>query len=44
MKIKSATLLVYRVICTDEDAMRCPEGGTANLRVALNALVREFRL
>jgi hypothetical protein len=38
------TLLVYRVICTDEDAMRWPEEDMGNLRVALNALVRVFRL
>ena len=33
------TLLVYRVICTDEDAMHWPEEDIGNLRVALNALV-----
>jgi hypothetical protein len=38
------TLLVYRVICTDEDAMRWPEEDIGNLRVALNALVRLFRM
>lgn len=38
------TLLVYRVICTDEDAMHWPEVDMGNLRVALNALVRVFRL
>ena len=38
------TLLVYRVICTDEDAMRWPERDMGNLRVALNALVRVFRM
>ena len=38
------TLLVYRVICTDEDAMRWSEEDIGNLRVALNALVRLFRL
>jgi hypothetical protein len=38
------TLLVYRVICTDEDAMHWPEEDIGNLRVALNALVRLFRL
>ncbi len=38
------TLLVYRVICTDEDAMRWSEEDMGNLRVALNALVRLFRL
>ena len=38
------TLLVYRVICTDEDAMHWPEQDIGNLRVALNALVRVFRM
>jgi hypothetical protein len=37
-------LLVYRIICTDEDAMNWPEEDIGNLRVALNALVRLFRL
>jgi hypothetical protein len=38
------TLLVHRVICTDEDALHWPEEDIGNLRVALNALVRVFRL
>jgi hypothetical protein len=38
------TLLIYRVVCTDEDAMHWPEEDIGNLRVALNALVRVFRL
>ena len=38
------TLLVYRLICADEDAMRWSEEDMGNLRVALNALVRLFRL
>jgi hypothetical protein len=38
------TLLVYRVICTDQDAMHWVEEDIGNLRVALNALVRVFRL
>ena len=38
------TLLVHRVICTDEDAMCSSEEDIGNLRVALNALVRLFRL
>ena len=38
------TLLVYRVICTDEEAMHWPEEDMGNLRVAFNALVRLFRL
>ena len=41
---KRPTLLVYRVICTDQDAMNWPEEDLGNLRVALNALVRLFRL
>lgn len=38
------TVLVYRVICSDEDAMHWREEDIDNLRVALNALVRVFRL
>jgi hypothetical protein len=38
------TLLVYRVICVDEDAMHWPEEDIGNLRVALNALLRVFRM
>lgn len=38
------TLLVYRVICTDEEAMHWREEDMGNLRVALNALVRLFRM
>jgi hypothetical protein len=38
------TLLVYRVVCADEDAMRWPDVDLGNLRVALNALMRVFRL
>jgi hypothetical protein len=38
------TLLVYRLICTDEDAMHWNEEDIGNLRVALNALVRLFRM
>jgi hypothetical protein len=41
---KRPTLLVYRVICSHEDAMRWPEEDIGNLRVALSALVRLFRL
>jgi hypothetical protein len=40
----SSTLLVYRVISTDQDAMNWPEEDIGNLRIALNALVRVFRL
>ena len=38
------TFLVYRVICTDEDALHWREEDIGNLRVALNALMRVFRL
>jgi hypothetical protein len=38
------TLLVYRVICSDEDALHWGEDDIGNLRVALNALARLFRL
>ena len=41
---KRPTLLVYRVICTDQDALHWAEEDIGNLRVALNALVRLFRL
>ena len=37
-------LLIYRVICVDEDTTCWPEEDIGNLRVALNALVRTFRL
>jgi hypothetical protein len=42
--VRRPTLLVYRVICTDEDAMHWPEEDISILRVALNALVRLFRM
>jgi hypothetical protein len=38
------TLLIYRVICADEDALQWTEQDVGNLRVALNALVRVFRV
>ena len=41
---KRPTLLIYRVICTDQEAMNWREEDIGNLRVALNALVRLFRL
>lgn len=41
---KRPTLLIYRVICTDHDAMHWGEEDIGNLRVALNALTRLFRL
>jgi hypothetical protein len=37
-------LLVYRVICADEDALHWPEEDMGNLRVALYALLRLFRM
>ena len=41
---KRPTLLVYRIGCTDQDALHWAEEDLGNLRVALNALVRLFRL
>ena len=41
---KRPTLLIYRVVCTDQDAMHWREEDIGNLRVALNALIRVFRL
>jgi len=38
------TLLIYRVICSDEDALHWREEDIGNLRVALNGLVRVFRM
>ena len=38
------TLLFYRVICTEEEVMHRPEEDIGNLRVALNALVKVFRM
>ena len=35
---------MHRVICTDEDAMHWSEQDIGNLRVALNALIRLFRM
>ena len=37
-------LLVYRIVCTDEEALNWKVDDIGNLRVALNALVRVFRL
>lgn len=41
---KRPTLLIYRVICTDQEAINWPAEDIGNLRVALNALLRVFRL
>jgi hypothetical protein len=38
------TFLVYRVICADEEMLRWDADDIGSLRVALNALVRVFRL
>jgi len=38
------TLLVHRVISSDEDVLNWREEDIGNLRVALNALVRLFRM
>jgi len=40
----AADLLVDRVICADEDVQQVDAEDLGNLRVALNALVRVFRL
>ena len=37
-------LLVYRVVCTDEEALNWKADDIGNLRVALNALVRVFHI
>jgi hypothetical protein len=37
-------LLVYRVVCTDEEALGWKAVDIGSLRVALNALVRVFRM
>ena len=41
---KRPTLLVYQIICTDQEAMSWAVEDLGNLRVALNALVRLFRM
>ena len=38
------TLLAYRIICQDEDTTLWPGEDIGNLRIALNALIRVFRL
>jgi hypothetical protein len=38
------TLLVYRVVCADEEALNWKVDDTGSLRVALNALVQVFRM
>jgi hypothetical protein len=38
------TLLIHRVVCTDEEAVHWAAEDLGNLRVALNALVRVFRM
>jgi hypothetical protein len=37
-------LLIYRAICVDEDTTLWPAEDLGNLRIALNALVRVFRI
>jgi hypothetical protein len=37
-------LLVYPVVCTEEETLNWKVGDIGNLRVALNALVRVFRM
>lgn len=41
---RKPTLLIYRVVCTDEEAMHWRQEGLGDLRVALNLLVRVFRM
>jgi len=41
---KRPTLLIYRLICAEQDALHWGEEDIGNLRVALNALTRLFRL
>ncbi len=38
------TFVVYRMVCADEDVQHRDADDIGNLRVALNALVRVFRL
>ncbi len=40
---RNPSLLLYRVVCADEDTTLWPECDLGNLRVALNALARIFR-
>jgi len=44
LALTPAALLVYRIICVDEDTTLWPAEDLGNLRVALNGLVRVFRL
>ena len=41
---KRPKLLICRSICTDQNALHWADEDIGNLRVALNALVRLFRL
>jgi hypothetical protein len=41
---RKPTLLIYRVVCTDEDAIHRKQKDLGNLRVALKSLVRVFRM
>ena len=40
---RKPSLLLYRVVCTDEDTTLWPESDLGNLRIALNHLARVFR-
>ena len=40
---RKPSLLLYRVVCTDEDTTLWPESDIGNLRIALNYLARVFR-
>jgi len=39
---RKPSLLLYRVVCVDEDTTLWPACDLGNLRLALNALVRAF--
>lgn len=41
---RKPSLLLYRVVCADEDTTLWPESDIGNLRLALNALARNFAI
>jgi hypothetical protein len=41
---RKPSLLLYRVVCVDEDTTLWPVCDLGNLRLALNTLVRAFRM
>jgi hypothetical protein len=44
LREKVSILLVHRIVCTDEEALNWRADDIGNLRLALNALVRVFRM